>query len=192
MSDHEQIEEFTNAVLGHEQPTAKPKRARTAKQLEAARRNMELGRQRRLENLAKKRAEKEAQKVGNNMARSNVSQLMDNQDSDNSESDQENSSEEEYEELIYEPLSIQPQPKITQMPMVKPKARKQKGGSDAELMAKLMADISSIKEYMTVEKVNKPNNTIIKVQVPPAQAQPTEPAEAAQQRKKILMRFGNR
>lgn len=183
MSDQDQLEQFTNAVLEQEQPATKPKRARTAKQLEAARRNMELGRQKRLENLAKKKAEKAAQKNINLMARSdhNIDELMHSSESE----DEVNSSDEEYEELVYEP-------KVKVRPKTAPIA-KQKGGSDAELMAKLMADISSIKEYMTIDKVNKPNNTIIKVQVPPAQtpAQPVESAEATQQRKKILMRFGN-
>ena len=185
MSDQDQLEQFTNAVLEQEQPITKPKRARTAKQLEAARRHMELGRQKRLENLAKKKAEKAAQKNINLMARSdhNIDELMHSSESESAEDV--NSSDEEYEELVYEP-------KVKVRPKAAPVA-KQKGGSDAELMAKLMADISSIKEYMTIDKVNKPNNTYIKVQVPPAQtpAQPVESAEATQQRKKILMRFGN-
>ena len=178
MSDNDQINEFANAVLEQE-PVSKPKRARTAKQLEAARRNMELGRQKRLANLAKKKAEKMAPSFAR--SEQNISELS---GSDND--DYEDSSDEEFEELVYETA-----PKHNVVINPPKREKRQKGGADQDVISKMMADISSIKEYMTNDKAHKASNTIIKIQTPQTQApQPTESVEAVQQRKKILMHFG--
>lgn len=197
MSDIENIE---SNDIQHEQPdidlsvqqneVPKRKRKLTPKQLEAARRNMELGRKKRAENIAKRKAEKEA------MARSqyDLTKYLSNNYNYNEPDDVDENSSDEYEEIVINNNSLP-----TQINQVKSAIRKtipirkqkNKESNDAKLMERLMYDLAEIKQYLTTEKSNKANNTIIKIEAPKAQVQPQEPPEATQQKKKILLNWGN-
>lgn len=161
-----EAEDFENIIenkidITQQKPKAKPKKKLSELQLETIRRNMMLGRKKRAENIAKK-------KQAVPMARSETLHTMTKDEDTDTDSDS------DYEELVIQA----PQPK------------QQKEHIDNDVMSKLMADMSFIKEQLNKQEGKGPSPTIVNVQVPPQQVQPTEPVEAVNQRKRILMNFG--